>query len=75
MCAKNKRISIPKKQKRGQINSNINLIKQVGRINSIYKKTNDKNTVDILTLKEKEETMVNLTLREVGLNDSVIFKF
>ena len=35
------------------INSNINLIKQVGRINSIYKKTNDKNTVDILTLKEK----------------------
>ena len=36
------------------INNNINLIKQVGRINGVIKsKTNDKNTIDILVLKEK----------------------
>ena len=36
------------------INNNINLIKQVGRINGVIKsKINDKNTIDILVLKEK----------------------
>ncbi len=40
------------------INTNLNLIKQVGRINSIFKnRINNKNSVDILVLKEK------LTLR------------
>ena len=39
-------------------NTNLNLIKQVGRINSIFKnRINNKNSVDILVLKEK------LTLR------------
>ena len=36
------------------INTNLNLVKQVGRINSIYKnKASDKNSIDILVLKEK----------------------
>ena len=36
------------------INSNLNLIKQLGRINNITKiSTGDKNTIDILVLKEK----------------------
>ena len=36
------------------INNNLNLIKQVGRVNSIIKnKKNDKNSIDILVLKEK----------------------
>ena len=36
------------------VNSNINLIKQVGRVNNILKiKKDDKNSINILVLKEK----------------------
>ena len=49
-------ISFPKKAKKLKklINKNLNLVKQIGRINNVLEnKINDKNSIDILILKEK----------------------
>ncbi len=57
------------------INTNPNLIKQVGRINNIFKsKTNDKNSIDILVLKEKISLKFNEDIDLASQKDRILLK-
>ena len=57
------------------INSNLNLIKQVGRIKGFYKKdTSNKNSVEILTLKEKITLKFDENINLISQKDRILEK-
>ncbi len=57
------------------INSNLNLIKQVGRIKGFYKKdANNKNSVEILTLKEKITLKFDENINLISQKDRILEK-
>jgi valyl-tRNA synthetase len=57
------------------INNNLSLIKQVGRINSVAKnKINDKNSIDILVLKEKLSLLFNEDINLASQKERILQK-
>ena len=57
------------------IQKNLNLIKQVGRVNDISKsKNNDKNSIDILVLKEKISLTFNENLNLISQKEKILHK-
>ena len=57
------------------VNSNINLIKQVGRVNSVLEtKTKDKNSLDILVLKEKLSLNFNEDINLASQKERILQK-
>jgi valyl-tRNA synthetase len=57
------------------INQNINLIKQVGRVNSLFNQKNyDKNTIEILVLKEKLGLKFNADIDIVSQKNKILQK-
>jgi len=57
------------------VNSNLNLVKQLGRVNSILKiKTKDKNSLDILVLKEKLTLSFNEDVNLVSQKERILQK-
>tara|TARA_B100000401_G_scaffold359022_1_gene256553 strand:- start:175 stop:792 length:618 start_codon:yes stop_codon:yes gene_type:complete len=70
-------LSFPEKSKKLQkiISNNLSLIKQVGRVNDILKsKINDKNSIDILVLKEKISLRFSENVNLASQKDRIIQK-